>query len=159
MSPIVKTFKELNQNKRSILLEFVWYNFFHFDLKESATNLTSRQEGRASSANGVIEAVSQSQNGNQPSNNNNDVDDDITHEKQRTPSPLFTKKSSPVHSATVVGGSAGGGREKRAGSPVILPPISRDGSLIGDESIMWFVLLLKKYFLYFGILFFLFNEK
>jgi len=103
--------------------------------KESAISLTSRQEGRASSANGVIEVVSQSQNGNQASNiNNNNVDDDdVTHEKQRTPSPLFTMKSSPVHS--VVGGSAGS-REKRAGSPVILPPISRDGSLIGDESIM-----------------------
>ena len=97
---------------------------FYFDSQENGNNLTSKQEERASSANGVIEVVSQGQNGSQASNNNNNGT--ITQEKQRTPSPLFTKKSSPVHSA--------GNREKRAGSPVILPPISRDGSLIGDES-------------------------
>lgn len=117
-------------------IDFFYIDFFYS--KESGINLTSRQEERASSANGVIEVVSQSQNGSQVlnNNNNNNVNGNTTQEKQRIPSPPFTKKpNSPVHSVVAVGSA--GSREKRAGSPVILPPISRDGSLIGDESNMW----------------------
>eukprot|EP00111_Clytia_hemisphaerica_P002472 TCONS_00007069-protein len=81
-------------------------------------DLQSRDESRALSANGHVTEkipVTPVQNGS-PSPVSG-----LAREKQRTPSPLLNK-------------SFTGSREKpREGSPIVLPPISRDGSLVNDE--------------------------